>query len=368
MTARRGTLRALHRTVGLGVALLVLLQAATGVIWVNQDTLTPLLHPEARLPPTSARAPLDDMFKSLAALRPQAKLDRLAIPKRPGSAVVARLALPDGKMEVALLDPSDGRVLSQGPLPAYPEQFAERLHTNLMLGARGRWIVFGEALTLVILAITGVLQWWPGSKRLRSALVVNLKAPPLRRLRDLHAIPGALAAAMFVIVGLTGALMAAETQTSALVRRVAPMAPEIDFPSPARPSGPTVMTAEQALRALQARFPGERLTKILTPGGEDAVIVAVFDRAKPGRPTLADAAALDRTSGAMIVLMDPALDRAGDRFIAWLAPIHSGGLFGPLKAAAATAGGLALATMAATGLANWIARRRARTQRPRTAA
>lgn len=358
MRSAQRVLRPLHRWIGLGVGALLLIQAITGLLWANQDTVGRLLHPPAHQAADAPPLPLDRVLQALSAYRPGALLDRIGYPRSPGDALTARLVGADGRLEIVTIDPGDGAILSSGPLIAYPEQLAERAHATLMLGPWGHWIVFGEGLALMTLAVSGLAQWWPGLPRLRSALSIPLKGPPLRRLRALHAAPGALAAAAFLVIGATGALMAAEAQVSALVRRIAPMAADVDMPSPRPSNAPPALTAQQALDRLSARFPNEPLSKVMAPDAAGRVIVAVFDHARLGQPMLVDAGAVDRTDGSLTVLVDGAHSLPGDAFVAWLAPVHSGRLFGSFRTLVASAGALALAAMVVTGTAGWIVRRR----------
>lgn len=64
------------------------------------------------------------------------------------------------------------------------------LHTNLLMGAAGRAINGIGAISLTLLAITGVVIWWPGIRNWRRALTVNWRARAPRIMWDLHGVLG----------------------------------------------------------------------------------------------------------------------------------------------------------------------------------
>lgn len=362
----RNTLRIAHRWSGLALAPLLLLQAVTGLLWSNQEALTPIFHPEARVAASSAPAPLDDLLGAIAARYPDGKLDRIAFPTDDRLALTARVVTAAEGLDIVLVDPSTARILSSGPVWTYPEQWAERMHGSLLLGRTGHWILFCEGALLVFMVAAGLVLWWPGRKRLAGALVVHISAPPRRLLRDLHLVPGALAACFLVVIGLSGALLAVEPLTAVLVSWLAPVATEVEPFLPAAPAGPKAVTDQQALVALQARFPSGRLVKVRFMGPQDRLLVAVFADASAHNPSTYDMAGLDRRTGDMTVFVDAARRPAGDVALGWLAPVHASEIYGPLRAAVAATIGAVLIMMVLTGVANWLARpKRQARRRPR---
>jgi uncharacterized iron-regulated membrane protein len=362
----RSALRMAHRWSGLALAPMLLLQAVTGLLWSNQEALTPIFHPEARVVARSERAPLDNLLSAIASRYPDGKLDRIAFPTDDRLALTARVVTETGGLDIVLVDPSTARILSSGPVWTYPEQMAERMHGSLLLGRPGHWILLCEGMLVVLMVAAGLGLWWPGRERLAGAFVLHISAPRRRLLRDLHLVPGALAASFLIVTGLSGALLAVEPLTAALVSWLAPVAAEVEPFLPAAPAGPMAVTAERAIAALQARFPTGRLAKARVTGPGDRMLVAVFVDARSHNPSTYDMAGLDRRTGAMTVFVDAARRPAGDAALAWLAPIHAGEVYGPLRSAVATTIGTALILMVLTGVANWIAhpRRQAR-RKPR---
>jgi uncharacterized iron-regulated membrane protein len=358
LRSARLPLRQIHRWSGLVAALLFLLQAVTGILWSNQEVLTSVFHAEARSQATSRRAPLDDLLGAISAQAPGATLDRIAFPRDHHLPLTVRLVSPRSTTEVMLVDPSSATVLSAGPIWAYPEQFAEQLHGTLLAGAAGHWIVAFEGLVLVTMALSGLVIWWPGLARVKPALTLHVGGPPRRLLLESHRIPGVLAACTLLVTGVTGALMAAEPLTSQLVALAAPVGPEVRPVLPNRPAGPSAISAERALATVQARFPKGRLVKVSAMGPADRVIFAILVDTRSRNPMAYDMAGVDRATGALTVYADAAHIPAGDEAVAWLTPVHTGEIYGPLRPLIATGGGLVLMLIVLTGVANWAVRHR----------
>ena len=352
----RRPLHVLHRWAGLIAGPLLLLQALTGLAWTFQEPMTALLHPEARVP-GGPRAPLDDVLAAIVGRYPGGELDRIQFPRDETLALTARVKV-HGATYLVLVHPSTTRVLSSGPLWAFPEQLAERLHGALLLGRTGHVILQVEGLALALMAGSGLVLWWPRLASKGQAFAIHIRAPLPRLVREIHQAVGAVAAVFLVVVGTTGALMASESLTKALIAGVAPVAPDIDLRLPPTPAGAPLISAREALEALQARFPNGRLVKARTQGAEDRAVVAVFVELSAGNPMAYDMAGMDRATGAVTILAEARRQPSGDAIMAWLAPVHTGAIIGPLWWPFAVGLALALIGMALTGLTLWLIRQR----------
>lgn len=352
----RRLIHVLHRWTGLVLGPLLVLQALTGLGWTFQEPLTALFHPQARVisgPPAS----FDRILAAIAAQYPDGQLDRVQFPHDKSLALTARVKRQNAT-HILLVHPSTTQILASGPLWRFPEQLAERLHGSLLMGRTGHLILRIEGIALALLAGSGLFLWWPGLARAGRALTIHLRAPWPRPLREVHRVVGALAAALLIVVGITGTLIASEPMVRALVASVAPIGPEVDLDLPPIAAGAPLISAHEALEILQARFTGESLVKARAEGTEGRVIIAAFLDGDNDRPMAYDMAALDRANGALTVLTTARGQPRGDEIIAWLAPVHSGAVLGPLRWLFALGVTLALIAIALTGLALWVTRQR----------
>lgn len=361
--AAKKVLTLAHRWVGLALAVLVLLQAGTGLLLVNKAALEPLMHPEARVVAGSA-APLDAVVAALHATHPDLRLDRIYTPERPDRALVARMLDERRAMTIVLVDPASAKVLSSGPLTSYPLQLAERLHVSLLQGAAGQVVLLIEGICLLFMAISGVIVWWPKLKLLGQALTIHTKAGSRRLLRDLHLVPGALAAVLIAISAFTGAGMIAEPILKAAVRPFAPVSPDLALPEmPPLAPGQNLRSAQSAMNQLTARFPEGRMRHIRFLGPGERLVGVVMESRAALNPRAHHLAAVDRADGRLIVWEDGDRQLTGDAILAWLLPIHTGEVLGWARTWTMSLMALVLGLLTVTGVWMWAVKPRRR--RPR---
>lgn len=349
----------IHRWVGLVLAVLVLLQAGTGLLLVNKDALEPLLSPGARVAPAIRRAPLDTVFANLQAARPDLRLDRIYTPRRADRALTARMVDKARRITIVQIDPSTARVISAGPIQHYPLQLAERLHVSLMQGAIGQVVLLVEGLCLLFMSISGLIVWWPRIELLKSALTIHTDAGARRLWRDLHLVPGAIAAVFIAVSAFTAVGIIADPVFKAVVGLVAPVSPGLSPPKMAPvPAGRTPLTAQAALEKLSARFPEGRLRQIRVFGPRERLIGVVMESGVTLNPRAHHLAAVDRATGDMTIWADGDHMPSGDAVIAWLLPTHTGEVLGPARGVLMSLLAVTLMLLTISGVWMWISKPR----------
>jgi uncharacterized iron-regulated membrane protein len=78
------------------------------------------------------------------------------------------------------------------------------LHEYLLAGPVGLIVSGWMAVGLLMLCVTGIVLWWPGIQRWRSALMVNPRARWKRLNWELHSVVGFWACAALIVVTFTG--------------------------------------------------------------------------------------------------------------------------------------------------------------------
>ena len=122
---------------------------------------------------------------------------------------------------------------------------------GILLGALG--------LLLVFLAVTGIVTWWPGFRRLSHGFRVRTGRGRFARDYDLHRAVGAVAVVFLLMWGVTGASFefpVVERVWLALTGGTAPDPHQYDFEANHAPRGAPELTLEQASRIALARVPG----------------------------------------------------------------------------------------------------------------
>ncbi|MBL8553103.1 MAG: PepSY domain-containing protein, partial [Phenylobacterium sp.] len=215
------------------------------------------------------------------------------------------------------------------------------LHHQLLSGDTGELVVGGVGLATALMAVSGLILWWPARRSFTAAVVPKRKgrAGWLAAHRDL----AVMAAPMVFVSTLTGATMALPDLSRPLFQAPAPKGPKVAVAA----SGATNWPA--ALAQAQARFPG-------------AVVRMAIPARKPGQAASfrMRQAGEWHTNGRTTVFFDPADGRivsaydamaqnTGARVYNSAWPVHTARYGGPVWKALIIVGGLSLAALALYG-------------------
>ncbi len=348
-----------HKWVGLGLGVLLLLQATTGLMMAHKEALAAWFGSEGLVDVSAEHQPLDQIIAAVHDAKPGYRFDRIIYRDNPALPLVARINPPDGgKFHVALIDPVKAQVLSSGPMWQYPLQLAERVHVALLSGTIGHYILLIEAIGLMFMGISGLIVWWPRKNRFRKALVIHWKSSPLRVIRDIHVVPGALTAVLMLFAGLTGAMLIADDALKAAVSTVAPLkAPiKLDFPVVDQPD--EMISWQQAKDRLFEQFPDGHLRQLRFWGRDGRILATVMVAQNALNPRAHHIAAVDRWLDETTIYADGNQLPSGSAFIEWVLPLHTGEAWGGLRPVMMSILGLSLAGMCITGFWMWLKKRR----------
>lgn len=350
-----------HLVVGLVAALPLVCIGLTGAILVFENPINDALN--AKMAVVSQPAGVNPL--TLAAL--EDTIDRA----HPGYRIVEAslgsddrhawgiAAVPaDGKSEIDLLmDPYSGKTLGlpeqQNPVMAYVHQF----HTKFLAGRLGNTITGWSGVTLALLAVSGLILWWP-AKILR----VRAGVTGWRLAFDLHQMLGGLAWVALLVLAVSGIVIHWNGESQGLMEKLTGATPPPQFPRTVPDcQGRPALGVDVLLTAARAAVPGAHAT----------VIQADFDATRPVRVILKypeDQTPAGRTlvflaacTARPIQVISSRTQSAAYRWTRmWNREIHTGEIWGwPTRILAALAS-LTLPLMAVTGPLMWWGRRRKR--------
>lgn len=205
----RGVLRQVHLWMGLVLGLPFAVIAATGLpvtYWYASDALFAPGYYAGTI--SKPRASFDALAASARKAVPTANLQSVVLLPDYGTAQAA-LTLSGGKQREVSLDAATGRVIGVRSLDDAAISWLYSVHTRLALDRAGldlagRIAVMLLAAMFVVLALSGVILWWPRSWRWR---VLAPTIRPRHRWLDLHnksgiyaLVPVALAAATTLLL------------------------------------------------------------------------------------------------------------------------------------------------------------------------
>jgi uncharacterized iron-regulated membrane protein len=376
----RRLLSLLHRYTGLVLVLVALLASLSGSLLVFAPELDRWLNPELlQARPSFSGEIRRSLSEQVEAARDwqdvsgdpfwQAAFISPAQLENDVSYVWFRRPNPDraGKFffRQILVDPYTAKVLGQRERNdiefnrAGIVRWLSKFHGNLLLGDAGRWIMAISAVVWVLTSLIGMFLWWPGRKKLVLALSVKCTAGRRRLIFDLHRVSGFYSLPILLVVVFTGIYLALPTNVRSLVSTVATV--ELRSPPQIKPvAGITRLSIEQAAALAMAVFPAGELKRVSLPMNKtDAYAVTIGQpdevrRQSGGRSMVW----IDPYRGDVVAVSDGSKMPAGNVFLNWQFPLHSGTAFGLVGRIAVLISGLVAVLMVLSGLLIWWQRYR----------
>lgn len=377
----RAALVRLHRWVGLAIAAFLVVAGLTGSVIAFNHELDAWLNPELFGSATDG-APLDpiDIATRVQAQRTDARVTYVPLSVEPGHSLVLGLTRhADAEYLELFVDPVTGHTIGErqwGACCVEPAQlvpFIYRLHYTLHLpGVWGLWVMGGLGLIWAVDCIVGFCLTLPRGRTNRSgggrasfwqrwkpAWRIKTHANVFRVNFDVHRALGL----WFWIVLFTLAISGVYLSLPFEVFRPAVSTVVELTPSPFDPRRAT-MAVEPAVSyaeiTRQARDEGARRGwaapfDVFHSPEFNLYGVGFGDHhaAGMGVPYLYFDASTGRVTGEAV----PGEGPAGDLFLQWLFPLHSGRAAGMVGRALVALSGIAVAVLSVTGVVIWLRKR-----------
>ncbi|HEX4632908.1 MAG TPA: PepSY-associated TM helix domain-containing protein, partial [Gemmatimonadales bacterium] len=179
----------------------------------------------------------------------------------------------DGKGEQDLIvDPYSGKTLGRPEQASLAVAYVHQFHTRFLAGRLGNTITGWSGVLLALLAISGLVLWWP-------AKIVRVRpgAAGWRLAFDLHQTIGAFVWVFLLVLAGTGMVIHWNEAASSLAYRITGGHPVP--PLPRRVSecqGRPVLDVDTLLAVARAQVPGARATVIGVPDDPAVPVRAQF--------------------------------------------------------------------------------------------
>ena len=362
----KGRWFSVHRWLGIVLGLWFALVGLTGAIRVYEEPLDAWLNPQ--LLRSASRGALLPPEAIIERARELGHVERIRLPQADGEVYRLLLrSLPQRRIGnpriEAMFDPVSGTLLGTRSAetlslaPPYAMQTVYELHRNVLLGEPGSNIVGVAGTLLLVSAISGIVLGWPRSRaHWARLLAVNLRASITRIAFDLHRAAGVLAALLLVLATVTGITLVYTNYVRDLVGVFSEVR---SFPTvPWRMSTDETQPLSAVIKRLRADYPRHTLTEIRLPAGQMSGW-QFYLREDGDRFRLGDTIAWAHPgTGEVLVERSDRTRSAGEAFMHWLYPLHSGTAFGTPGMIAMCVTGIAPLLLVATGLWVWSRKRR----------
>ncbi len=342
------------------------LMGLTGSISVYREELDQLLNPQLVVEqPSAKRQSLD---KIMAAVQK-------AHPDRHGSWTLEMPRSAHGMITVWYEKPRETFFELYAPLmvsvnPYTAEVVANRfwgqtlttwlldLHTQLRLDRFG-WNTVGILGLLLIVSIgSGVYLWWPGVRGILPALTIRHNQGMIQLAFDLHRLIGLLSASILLLLAFTGFQLSYPALLETLVGSSGMEHGQTgrDIISTATPNNHPV-GLESAEFVARAPFPKAELRRVTTPTGDSGVYrINLRQSSEINRRHPYTTVWVDRWSGQIKELRDPAGFTRGEAYSTWIWPMHTGEAFGATGRLLWFLTGVGVFVLYLSGLLRWLHR------------
>lgn len=388
----------LHRYVGLTIAAFVVVAGLTGSAIAFRDELDAWLNPELfSVASRGVPLPTAEIVARVERSDPRIQVQFIPLRAEPGEAhqiSVAPRFDPATHRPFTLdynqmfVDPVTGAILGHRMYGAccfaranlIP--FLFRVHNNLFLPGRwGNWLMGGVALLWTIDCFVAIALTFPRSKpfltRWRQAWLVRQGTNAQRLVLDSHRAGGLWFWCILLVLAFTGvSLNLNDELMRPAVSAFSALTPSKREQAMARfrlPPPPPILTLDDAVARAEQEAARRGWPMTAFEAGYLAAFRVYFVNlakgdgdpdAGLGHPVIY----LDSQTGDVVRVDKPGEGSAGDVFLQWQLPLHSGEIIGLPGRIIICLSGLAAAGLAAFGVVIWWRKRRARQQRARWAA
>jgi uncharacterized iron-regulated membrane protein len=326
--AARGWLFQIHLWVGVILALYAVLIGITGSAlvfypqmrnWQDQDVLT--------VPETGARLNPDQILASVRAFQPGVHIMSMRMPVEPQSTY--RISTGQmGRGKEIYVHPFTAQVLAVRVPRNDFLAWLQRLHFDLLSGKTGRLVNAVGGLLMVVLAITGIVIWWPGKALWVRAASINWRAKWKRLNYDLHSAIGFFSMIFAVLISLTGAYYGWPKETQELLSRFSPVVQKAPAPKLPKTEHPHELPLNSLLAIANQQVPHAWVSTIGFAHQHGQPLRFTLLEAGPRQYQWSNAVFIDPATGKVLRVDTVAGRSLGDAIIAWIPPLHFGSFAG----------------------------------------
>jgi len=343
----RRALFQIHLWIGVLLSLYVIVIGLTGSILVFEDeirrfSLRHVPFDEAHI------APVSTVIAQAHSSCPALQLNFITPPQKRSPIWTLYLVDAHGRDKTIYADAASGALLMQrGKLFI---DYVLDLHVNLMMGLTGFIVNCIAGAGLLLLAISGVILWWPGIKLWMRGFFVSFHHKWKRINYDAHNAVGIWTLLIISWWGITAVYFLLPAKVSAVVNAVSPLVGMKEPQDVDPPPGSAVASIDDIVARQRMISPGY-LSSIKLPDKPGGKVILYVDRTMLGDFTHRDIDTFDGHTGKLLTVWHYGENKSlGDWFLWLMYPLHFGTLWGmPVKVLWALLG-LSLPVLSVTGL------------------
>ncbi|MBC2607853.1 PepSY-associated TM helix domain-containing protein [Pelagicoccus albus] len=357
-----------HFWAGLISAPFLIIMSLTGAIYVFEDELAPIFHPELYLvEPAENTVSLERIRSDLAIELPDHELHNFHFPEnksRSWSALVEE-ENKSGEHEFrrVFYDQYRGQILGHVSTKEGFFPVVLRIHRTFLAGETGRYLAEVSTCWGIVSILAGLYLWWPRKKeKVKGVWIPRTKGSFRTILRDWHTVPGMYVSLFVLLIMLTGLLFTNVWGRAYMIgNALSGGFPEFYISPPKSadaPEGVKQISPDKALSIAKAAYPNFGATDFTLdlphPGTNDAFSV-LGDITRPFEDI--GAVFIDQHTGEILLSTSSESFPLPTHLTLLFYPIHTGSIFGLGTKVLAVLSCLLITAMSATGVWIWWRRR-----------
>lgn len=264
-----------------------------------------------------------------------------------------------------MVDPINGKVLGTRNNSEYGLdrkhiiKTMHGLHSYLLMGSTGRNIIGISGILWLIITITGIYLWWPKNRKFKKALTLKKDANPIRFNFDLHRISGIYSVIIIFVVTFTGVYIVYPQYIKPIINVFSPIEESSKSITSKIVPNVNAISIEEALLSASKIFPNADLMSIGLPVDErDTYKIYKRQDGEVRKSKGKSVVWVDQYSADIIKVKDPNSVSAGETFINWQFPLHTGEAFGMAGRLLVLFSGIATTLLVITGTIIWYRKKR----------
>jgi uncharacterized iron-regulated membrane protein len=257
-----------------------------------------------------------------------------AAPDEPGRPAMVRLAPARRGVAAELIRVDVDPISLAAVAPPQPDLLRQIffLHSTLLLKNRdGRQLVGWLGVVMLIMGITGLVNWWPARRGWRAAFIVSRQARGRRLQRELHGAVGIWGLVVFITVSFGGVYLAFPESIHAAVSTILPARDLRAAATAMRVTpepGATAISVDDAIGLAQAELPGAQPRLVFLPRQPDQPFRIALLRPGQDRRAVPVSVLVDPWRKQVVATLDPADFSPGETLLAWQHALHAGQALG----------------------------------------
>ena len=341
-----------HLWTGVILALYVVLIGVTGSILVFGRELERLENPSP-WPALASQESVADIATVIGCLALKYPHTHIVSVIAPTPAEPVFTAILQGRTRITVAcHPVTGEVLGEVTGKASRLEWIYDLHENLLARRTGRVVNGAAAALLLLLALTGLVNWWRGLQNWRRGLTVNFGRKWKRINFDLHSAAGFWSLSFVVLWAGSGIYFAWPDHVLAFINRLSPI---VNSRPPAVTVDPNSELAKLDFHALLTRAhsvdPGTQWKGVVFPSSRSSPLEVLMSRSPGIGRDSEDTVYFNPYNGQYISTWKYGVNKSLGDWIVWLQiPLHFGTHWGLGIKCLWSACGLALPLLAVSGL------------------